>query len=229
MRPSSNLKMVLLSFLLLLLVLYILVILIISRSFFSSLGWYVNFSIILLLAITVAFAIRWAMPWKKSAEGEEEVYKELIRLPPEYLFIADFHKNRKGNVDFVVIGPTGIYAIESKNTKNGTITLENDSIYINGSLFKDIDPLKQAYEESIQIQDYLKESLALALPVTPLLVFANPSVETTFCQEKKHGVFVVGINCLTDVITNAHRDENFTPELCKKIKEDMNKYASDIV
>jgi len=229
MRLSSNLRMVLLTFLFLLSVLFVLIILIINRPYFSTFPWYINFGIILSLSLITAIAIKWIMPWKKSAEGEEEVYKELVRLPGEFLFFSDFHKNRKGNVDFVVIGPTGIYAIESKNTKKGVITLDNDNIYINGSLFKDIDPLKQAYDESIQIQEYLKESLSLSLPVTPVLVFANPGIEMTFCKEKKHGVFVVGISCLNDIIQKEHHDANYTRELCKKIKEDMDKYCSDIV
>lgn len=229
MRLSSNLKMVLLTLVIILLVLFILIIIIISRPSFSILPWYINFGFIISLALIVAVSIKWVIPWKKSAEGEEEVYKELIRLPEEYLFLSDFHKNRKGNVDFVVVGPSGIYAIESKNTKKGKITLDNDNIYINGSLFKDIDPLKQAHEEAMEIQKHLKESLALSLPVTPVLVFANPAVETTFCKEKKLGVFVVAISCLNDVIQKEHRGEKFTPELCKKIKEDLNKHCSDIV
>lgn len=229
MRPSSNLRMVLFIFLIILLVLYILILVILNRSSFSVLPWYINFGIIVSLALIVGLAIKEIMPWKKSAEGEEEVYKELIRLPSEYLFLADFHKNRKGNVDFVVIGPTGIYAVESKNTKKGKITLENDNIYINGSLFKDIDPLKQSYDEAMQIHEHLKESLSLSLPVTPVLVFANPGVETTFCKEKKHGVYVMGIDCLNKTLQEGPRDPALTPELCKKIKEDMNKYCSDIV
>lgn len=229
MRPSSNLKMVLLTSLIIFLVLCILIILIIGKSAFSTLPLYINFSIVILLVLIVAIAIKSAIPWKKSAEGEEEVYKELIRLPEEYLFLSDFHKNKKENVDFVVIGPTGIYAIESKNTIKGPVTLENDNIYINGSIFNDIDPLKQAYDESVQIQEYLKESHGLSLPVTPVLVFANPAVEMSFCKEKKHGVFVLGINCLNDVIRNGQRDEKFTPEFCQKIKDDMNKHCSDIV
>lgn len=229
MRLSSNLKMVLLTVLIILLVLYILIVLIISRPSFSILPWYINFSFILSLAVIVGLAVKSIIPWKKSAEGEEEIYKELIRLPDDFIFLSDFHKNKKGNVDFVVIGPTGIFAIESKNTKKGKITLENDNIYINGSLFKDIDPLKQAYEEAMEIQKHLKESLALSLPVTPVLVFANRSVEATFCKEKKNGVFIMEISCLTGFLTDGHRDANFTPELCKKIKEDMNRHCSDIV
>lgn len=229
MRVSSNLKMVLLSLLIILIVLYVLIILIIGRSSFSLFPWYINFGFTIFLAFIFAFAIKLVIPWKKSAEGEEEVYKQLIRLPGDYFFLADFHKNKKENVDFVVIGPTGIYAIESKNTIKGPVTLENDNIYINGSIYNDIDPLKQAYDEAIQIREYLKESHALSLPVTPVLVFANPKVEMIFCKEKKHGVFVVGISCLNDVIQKERRDERFTPELCKKIKEDMNKHCSDIV
>lgn len=221
--------MVVLTFLIIALVLYMLALIIIGKTSFSALPWYINFSIIISLALIVGLAVKWIMPWRQSAEAEEEVYKDLIRLPKEYFFLSDFHKDKKRNVDFIVIGPTGIFAIEAKNTPKGLITLDKDHLCINGSCFKTIDPFKQTYDEGEQIREYLKESLALSLPVTPVLVFTNPGVELAFGKEKQNGVFIIGINYLYNLIREQKREENLTPELCKKIKDDMNKYCSDIV
>lgn len=208
---------------------YIVITFIINRYSFSIFPQYIKFSFIIFLSLIVGLAVKGVMPWKKSAEGEEEVYKELVRLPQEYIFLADFHKNKRKNVDFVVIGHTGIFAIESKNTQKGTVTSDNNGIYINGSPFEQKDPLKQAYEGGVEVQNFLKDVLNLSVPVTPVLVFANPGVETSFCKEKKKDVFVVEISCLASFLQDGHRDEKLTPEVCLKIKKEMYKYCSDIV
>jgi hypothetical protein len=230
MRLSYNVKMVLLGSSLLLPVFYILFILIDGRQYFLELPWYLNVGIYLGILIVYAIIFIGVKPWMKGSVGEAWVRGELKKLPKkEYLHIADFHKNRKGNADFVVIGPTGIYTIEVKNTKKGLITSHNDNLCINGSLFEGKDPLKQSYAEAMEIQNYLRDSLNIYSPVTPVLVFANPKVKMTFGREKQRGVFVIGINWVNKIILEENRDEKLTPEVCNKIKENMNKYGSDIV
>ncbi|HVL80083.1 MAG TPA: nuclease-related domain-containing protein [Actinomycetota bacterium] len=54
------------------------------------------------------------MPWLKGARGEEAVGRLLSELEPEgYRILHDIDTGH-GNLDHVVVGPTGVWAIETK-------------------------------------------------------------------------------------------------------------------
>jgi len=55
------------------------------------------------------------MTWRKGALGEYEVGAELERLPDDYLVFNDINTEEFGNFDHIVVGPKGIFAIETKN------------------------------------------------------------------------------------------------------------------
>ena len=59
------------------------------------------------------------LSWRKGALGEYEVGAELGRLS-DAIFIFNDVNTRHGNFDHVVVGPTGLFAIETKNW-NGLI------------------------------------------------------------------------------------------------------------
>ena len=55
------------------------------------------------------------MTWRKGALGEYEVGAELERLPDDYFVFNDINTEEFGNFDHIVVGPKGIFAIETKN------------------------------------------------------------------------------------------------------------------
>jgi hypothetical protein len=59
------------------------------------------------------------LSWRKGALGEYEVGAELERLSDAFFIFNDVN-TRHGNFDHVVVGPTGLFAIETKNW-NGLI------------------------------------------------------------------------------------------------------------
>jgi len=52
--------------------------------------------------------------WRKGAVGEALVAAALQALPNEFVVVNDMTK-RLGNIDHVVIGPTGVYVVDAKN------------------------------------------------------------------------------------------------------------------
>lgn len=53
--------------------------------------------------------------WRKGAEGEERTARLLDRLPPGFTVLHDLPMPRsRANVDHVVVGPTGVFTVETK-------------------------------------------------------------------------------------------------------------------
>jgi hypothetical protein len=69
--------------------------------------------------------------WRKGAVGECMVADALGALSDEYSVINDV-TTPSGNLDHVVVGPTGVFAIETKNWR-GTVTADTDGeLVLNG-------------------------------------------------------------------------------------------------
>lgn len=68
--------------------------------------------------------------WLMGLRGERAVGKALEELPPGYRVIHDLDIGR-GNVDHVVIGPSGVFAIETK-VWNGRFSSRGGRLFHNG-------------------------------------------------------------------------------------------------
>jgi len=60
--------------------------------------------------------------WKRGKRGEQAVIKKLLSLDNSYCLINDVMlPGQQGNIDHVVVGPTGVFAIETKNYSGSVI------------------------------------------------------------------------------------------------------------
>lgn len=105
----------------------------------------------------------------KGARGEERIASILRSLPEGYHIFNDFVANG-GHVDHVVVGPAGVFAVETKNW-TGEVTIEDGHILVDGRL-PDREPLKQALKEAAAVRDELGK-LGWTGTVTPVLAFAS--------------------------------------------------------
>ena len=80
------------------------------------------------------------------------------------------------NIDHLLIGPKGIFTIETKYRKKPLrggckVIYDGNQVSINGQA-PDRDPIAQALGQTAWVRDYLKSCTALsAIPITPLVVF----------------------------------------------------------
>lgn len=70
--------------------------------------------------------------WRIGAEGERRTAKALDKLPPSYRVLHDLPMPRsRANIDHVVVGPTGVFTIETKNYKHG-VKIKGGNVYSAG-------------------------------------------------------------------------------------------------
>jgi hypothetical protein len=104
----------------------------------------------------------------RGARGEERVGDLLAQLGEEYHVIHDVVVGR-GNIDHVVVGPTGIFVIETKS-HGGKVTEQNGQLRLNGRpLEKDF--LAQGYAEAMALKEYLRKVSGKDFYVVPYVVF----------------------------------------------------------
>lgn len=114
----------------------------------------------------------------KGARGEEKVSRILQELPDDYHVFNDFLASGV-HVDHVVVGPAGVFAIETK-CWSGCVTVEDGGIFVSGRL-PDRSPLLQVQHECVLVRETLQRRGWMG-PVTPVLVFASDTFEAKIAE-----------------------------------------------
>ena len=141
-------------------------------------------------------------------DGELEVERILKQLPDEYLIIADLLKPSGGNIDFVVVGPTGIFALEVKKwSRSNRISFDGTDLTFNGKHWKN-NPLKQARGNAIELGLYLRKKLnEHHIFVNSLVVFASRQNVHFGLKEVGKGAYVICKEFLLELLTAKGKTE----------------------
>jgi hypothetical protein len=112
--------------------------------------------------------------WWKGKVGEKAVIEVLETLSDDYVLLNDLLlPARRGNVDHLVVGPNGIFVLETKNW-SGKIKCIGDQWYHFGRNAG--SPSKQAKSNALSVHNILSERLKhpIRIPfVVPVLTFVN--------------------------------------------------------
>jgi len=140
--------------------------------------------LLLALAIVLATFTVWSTRRLRSflvgAEGEEKVARILCFLPSDCTVFNDLQLDgRAAEFDHIVVGPAGVFVIETK-TWSGEITFENGQVLYNGKP-PGRPPIRQVKEAVAALLDHLEDEQCPSVPVVPVLCFVNnrPKEELT--------------------------------------------------
>jgi hypothetical protein len=176
-----------------------------------AIGFFMAAMLLMLFKTSVR---RWSC-WSLGRNGESKVTEALKSLPDEYVVLNDIVlPDRKGNVDHLLIGPNGVFVIETKNY-SGFVRCEEEQWFVNGHRIRSLS--KQAKRNSMAIRG----SIAGLFPgqrrvpyVVPLLVFVSRS---TRLKLFKPTVCVLKLNELVEFI----RDREITRAITEDEKRTM--------
>lgn len=131
--------------------------------------------------------------FNQGRRGEDEICNELKKLPDEYFVFQDITlPNRRGNIDFVVMGSTGLFAIEVKS-HSGKIGFNGEELTCNGGIFRENKNfLRQTMREATDLSDYLKQKTSRKYFVIPVIIFSNKWASLKFGFNQIKGVYVLG-------------------------------------
>ena len=143
-------------------------------------------------------------------------------LVNDVLYIND--KGNKENIDHVVLGPKGVFAIETKHW-GGKVTCKGSYWQVPFPFGR--SPSSQAKGNAVWVRNAIKASgifETLNLWVKPIVVFSNPDVELDVIDPE---VEVVTLDKLVNSITSYDdKGYNFSPEQLRLMGEEILKQAS---
>lgn len=117
-----------------------------------------SFIFIIVGAILFKIGLEERKSWDKGIKGEDTVYSYLRKLPESYFVFNDVKlPNSKGNIDHIVLGPTGIFVIETKNINGYFLVNDKEWLYSGGGQVKRAysQPGRQVLGNSMALREFL--------------------------------------------------------------------------
>ncbi len=137
----------------------------------------------------------------RGSEGEKDIRKLLMQLPEEFTIFEDVQIGEgKGNIDFIVVAPSGIFCLEVKS-HGGFIGFDGTNLTLNNKIFKENkDFLRQAHGEMWAVKEYVEKQTGKNLHIYPVLVFSSEHATMNFGFEPVRNVYIVQKNYLVELI-----------------------------
>jgi len=130
------------------------------------------FLVAVVAGVLLAWGDRRLGNYLKGAKGEEWVAHELSFLSSEYTVFNGLRLGGgKQNFDHIVVGPSGIYVVETKNWK-GSVEFREGKLYAGGKE-PSRPPLRQVKAATTELVAFLDDSGHGGFPVHSVLCFIS--------------------------------------------------------
>jgi len=148
---------------------------------------------------------------ERGADAEVAVAQLLRTLPKEYYVFHDL-AFEGFNIDHVVIGPTGVFTVETKSHR-GKVSAGGEALRLNGRPFEK-PILNQAWSEAFSLRDRLPQIAEIPCRVQPILCFPNAFIDVRGLVK---GVIVTNRQFLLRVITGRRTATLSQPDILQLV------------
>lgn len=188
----------------------------------SSLAWMGGFA----LLAYIFSRLGWRIGNRIRGRGAElDVEDKLFDLPDSYKVLSNLVIGSRGNIDEVVIGPTGIWVIEVKS-HDGIIGFDGQELTRDGARFQK-DFLGQVWSQKKTIEETILINLNISLHAQPVVVFSSINAKVHFGLNKKNGVYVVGYDWLHKLIMGPSAQTSMDQKTVSIVTDALQKYQED--
>jgi hypothetical protein len=147
----------------------------------------------------------------KGAKGEEWVARELAFLGAEYSIFNGLRlKGGKQNFDHIIVGPAGVFVVETKNWK-GSVEFRDGRLYAGGKE-PSRPPLKQVKSASAELVAWIDDTGCGDVPVHSVLCFLGTKLPEELMNV--NGVVVCNGPRLVEVL-----QETFDEPIAEPLRE----------
>jgi hypothetical protein len=126
--------------------------------------------------------------WRLGDNGEVAVAKELKRLDSRWRTLHSIPiGSRDSDIDHVVIGPGGVFTVNSKNHPEANVWIGGDTVLINGHR----QPyMRNSRYEAQRTSRFLTAKVGADVPVTGIVAFVGARGSFTIREQPKDGKVV---------------------------------------
>jgi len=151
-----------------------------------------------------------------SAEKDVGNFLQQTISPLGYRILNSLNSNNH-DIDHVIVGPSGVYCIETKNLqwmKGKVVSFDGNKIYVNGKVLPKKDPIKQAKDCAMEIHTYLRAK-NIDQFVIPVVIMPGRVIDSLLTTNS--------------IVTNMNTFELYIKNSTKKLSQKQIKYFADLI
>jgi hypothetical protein len=176
-----------------------------------------------LVAVAAAILLAWGDRrlgnYLKGAKGEEWVAHELAFLSEEYTVFNGLRLGGgKENFDHIIVGPAGLFVVETKNWK-GSVEFRDGKLYAGGKE-PSRPPLKQVKSATAELVSFIDDAGCGAIPLHSVLCFLGTQLPQNIMNV--NGVVVCKGEKLIEVLHETF-DEPISDSLRNQVVDELRK------
>jgi len=157
--------------------------------------------------------------YRKGAEGEYLTAEALVNLPDSYAVLHDVtHPSINGNIDHVVVGPTGVFALETKDW-HGMVSLSGNSKLMLNDKYDKSKHGKVILGRSVDMNKKIEALSGVKTFVQAVMVFPHASVKVL--PGTKSALNVQQLNYLENLIKKPAPSRALTSKQVDTITTDL--------
>jgi hypothetical protein len=146
---------------------------------------------------------------ENGADGERDFLKHLKDLPDTYTVVCDLDfADSYGNIDHLIVGPTGVFAIDVKNWK-GTVTPDGKGELMLNNKPTDKPQVRYFTRRTMDLKDRLKVLTKLEPYVQCVFAFLHTHVDAKWGATGS--VHCIRANQIVDYITRFRANKPLSP------------------
>lgn len=146
---------------------------------------------------------------EKGADGERDFVMYLRDLPDTYTVISDLDfADSYGNIDHLIIGPTGVFAIDVKAWK-GTVTSDGKGELMSNGKSTDKPQVRYFTRRTMDLKDRIKALTKLEPYIQCVFAFMHTHVDAKWGTTGS--VHCIRAEQIVDYITKARVKKPFSP------------------
>ncbi|HEX4789120.1 MAG TPA: nuclease-related domain-containing protein [Actinospica sp.] len=112
-----------------------------------------------------------ATTWEAGAKGERIVDKRLSKLRRDgWVVLSSIVKRSGADIDHLVIGPPGVFTVNTKNHDGAVVSVGEDEVKVNG---RQQPYLRNSRHEAASAERILTDAVGMEIAVTPVLAFVG--------------------------------------------------------
>jgi len=170
-----------------------------------------------LVAVAAAILLAWGDRrlgnFLKGAKGEEWVAHELAFLSAEYTVFNGLRLGGgKQNFDHIIVGPAGVFVVETKNWK-GSVEFRDGKLFAGGKE-PSRPPLKQVKAAAAELVSYIDDAGCGDIPIHSVLCFLGTKLPEEIMNV--NGVVICTGSRLVDVL-----QETFDLPISEALREQV--------
>ncbi|VGO20025.1 nuclease-related domain-containing protein [Pontiella sulfatireligans] len=180
-----------------------------------------------LVALATAFLLVWGDRrlgnFLKGAKGEEWVAHELAFLSSEYTVFNGLRLGGgKQNFDHIIVGPAGVFVVETKNWK-GSVEFREGRLYAGGKE-PSRPPLKQVKAATTELVSWIDDAGCGDLPMHSVLCFLGTKLPEDIMNV--NGVVICKGERLVEVLQETF-DKPISESMRKEVVDGLRKVIND--